>query len=112
MDRGELVSDDVMIEIVRERLDRPDTRGGFVLDGFPRTVAQAEALDRIMVGRDPLIVVDIEVPEAELVRRLASRLVCEKCGDHCGRRPRRAARCAAATWCSAPTTTRRSCWIG
>ena len=80
MDRGELVGDDVMIEIVRERLDRPDTRGGFVLDGFPRTVAQAEALDRIMVGRDPLIVVDIPVPEAELVRRLASRLVCEKCG--------------------------------
>jgi adenylate kinase len=80
MDRGELVGDDVMIEIVRERLDRPDTRGGFVLDGFPRTVAQAEALDRIMVGRDPLIVVDIPVPEVELVRRLASRLVCEKCG--------------------------------
>jgi adenylate kinase len=82
MDRGELVGDDVMIEIVRERLDRPDTRGGFVLDGFPRTVAQAEALDRIMVGRDPLIVVDIPVPEAELVRRLASRLVCEKCGTN------------------------------
>src|SRR5438477_3323052 len=45
MDRGELVSDDVMIEIVRERLDRPDVAGGFVLEGFPRTVAQATALD-------------------------------------------------------------------
>ena len=71
MDRGELVSDDVMIGIVRERLDRPDARDGFVLDGFPRTVAQAQALDGSMNGRDPLIVVDIVVPEAELVRRLA-----------------------------------------
>ena len=80
MDRGELVSDDVVIGIVRERLDRADARGGFVLDGFPRTVAQADALDGIMKGRDPLIVVDVVVPEDELVRRLASRLVCEKCG--------------------------------
>jgi adenylate kinase len=80
MDRGELVSDDVMIGIVRERLDRADAASGFILDGFPRTVAQAAALDTIMVGRDPLIVVDIAVPEGELVRRLASRRICESCG--------------------------------
>jgi adenylate kinase len=80
MERGELVSDDVMIGIVRERLDRPDVRPGFILDGFPRTVAQAAALDAIMAGRDPLIVLDIVVPEAELVRRLASRMICESCG--------------------------------
>ena len=80
MDRGELVSDDVMIGIVRERLDRPDARAGFILDGFPRTVAQAAALDAVMAGRDPLIVVDVAVPEAELVRRLVSRLICESCG--------------------------------
>jgi adenylate kinase len=80
MDRGELVNDEVMVGIVRERLDRDDARAGFVLDGFPRTVAQAEALDAIVAGRDPLIVVDIAVPEDELVRRLASRLVCESCG--------------------------------
>src|SRR6187397_936784 len=73
MDRGELVSDDVMIKIVRDRLEKDDAIGGFVLDGFPRTVAQASALDRIMDGRDPLIVVDIVVPEAELVRRLGTR---------------------------------------
>lgn len=79
MDRGELVSDDVMIAIVRERLDRPDAAAGFVLDGFPRTVAQAKALDGLMAGRSPLIVVDIVVPEAELVRRLSSRLVCRQC---------------------------------
>jgi adenylate kinase len=80
MDRGELVSDDVMVGIVRERLDQPDAASGFILDGFPRTVAQAAALDAIMTGRDPLIVVDIAVPEAELVRRLASRRICESCG--------------------------------
>lgn len=80
MDRGELVSDEVMVGIVRERLDQPDAAAGFILDGFPRTVAQAAALDTIMVGRDPLIVVDIVVPEAELVRRLASRRICEACG--------------------------------
>jgi adenylate kinase len=80
MDRGELVGDDVMIGIVAERLGRDDAKGGFVLDGFPRTVAQAEALDRIMAGRDPLIVVDIVVPEAELVRRLGTRMICENCG--------------------------------
>src|SRR5439155_22032792 len=76
MDRGELVGDDVMIGIVRERLERDDTGGGFVLDGFPRTVAQAAALDGIMSGRDPLIILDIVVPDAELVRRLSSRMIC------------------------------------
>ena len=80
MDRGELVSDEVMIDVVKERLDRADTRHGFILDGFPRTVAQAMALDRLMESRAALTVVDIEVPEAELVRRLTSRLVCENCG--------------------------------
>jgi len=80
MDRGDLVSDDVMIGIVRERLARADARKGFVLDGFPRTVAQAAELDRLMAGRDPLLVIDIAVPDAELVRRLASRMICEDCG--------------------------------
>ena len=80
MDRGELVGDDVMIGIVRERLERADALGGFVLDGFPRTVAQAAALDGIMADRDPLIVVDIVVPEDELVRRLGTRSICRLCG--------------------------------
>ena len=82
MDRGELVDDATMIAIVRERLTRPDAQCGFVLDGFPRTVAQAEALDRIVTERKngPLIVVDVEVPQHELVRRLAMRRICVKCG--------------------------------
>jgi adenylate kinase len=84
MDRGGLVSDDVMIPVVRERLERPDARAGFVLDGFPRTVAQAEALDSFMDGRGPLIVVDIVVPEAEIVRRLGSRMICRDCGANAG----------------------------
>jgi adenylate kinase len=80
MDRGELVSDEVVIGIVRERLHRDDVIRGFVLDGFPRTVPQAKALDVMMDGRDPLIVIDIVVPEAELVRRMLMRMVCEECG--------------------------------
>ena len=82
MDRGELVNDEVMIGIVRERLEKRDAANGFVLDGFPRTVAQAEALDEIMAGRDPLIVIDIMVPEDELVRRLSSRMICQDCGHN------------------------------
>jgi adenylate kinase len=84
MDRGELVGDDVMIAIVTERLERADALGGFVLDGFPRTVAQATALDTMMDGRDAIIIVDIVVPDTELVRRLASRMICDECGADAG----------------------------
>jgi len=86
MDRGELVDDETMIAIVRERLLRPDARVGFVLDGFPRTVTQAQALDQIMEERanGPLVVVDVMVPEEELVRRLAGRMICAACGTNAG----------------------------
>lgn len=86
MDKGELVDDETIVGIVRERLSRPDAQKGFVLDGFPRTVPQARALDKIIEerGRGPLIVVDIAVPDAELVRRLAERRVCAKCGTNAG----------------------------
>jgi adenylate kinase len=82
IDAGKLVDDATMIEIVRVRLLQPDAMRGFVLDGFPRTVAQAEALDAIMAERDggPLIVVEVVVPQAELVRRLGSRRICGSCG--------------------------------
>src|SRR5713101_4377143 len=81
MARGDLVSDDVMIGIVRERLDQNDVRDGFILDGFPRTVTQAVALDEIVRTRDPLVVVEIVVPQTELVQRLSRRMVCESCGE-------------------------------
>ena len=80
MEAGILISDDVMIGIVKERLDRQDARAGFVLDGFPRTVGQAAALDAMVDGRGPLVVLDIVVPEDVLVRRLATRRICSKCG--------------------------------
>jgi len=82
MERGELVSDDVMVRIVEERLHRDDARSGFILDGFPRTVAQARALEDVMTGRAPLIIVDIVVPEAELLKRLCTRLICANCGSN------------------------------
>ena len=80
MEAGRLVSDDVMIGIVGERLGRDDARRGFVLDGFPRTVDQATALDHMVDGRGPLVVLDIVVPEDVLVRRLATRRICGRCG--------------------------------
>lgn len=86
MERGELVGDDLIIEIVRERLGRADVATGFVLDGFPRTVAQARALDGLMEGRPPLVVVDIAVGDDELVSRLTARRVCNACGANAERR--------------------------
>jgi len=84
MDEGALVSDDLIIALVGERLDRPDTRGGFVLDGFPRTVAQAGALDALMAARDPLVVVEMVVPGEVLVRRVLGRRICSRCGANAG----------------------------
>ena len=82
MDRGKLADDGTIVGIVRERLRDPDTKAGFVLDGFPRTVVQGQALDRLMVerGSDALVIVDIVVPEVELVRRLSTRRICSRCG--------------------------------
>jgi adenylate kinase len=80
MEAGNLVSDDVVIGVVRERLSRDDARAGFVLDGFPRTVPQAVALDEMVNGRGPLVVLDIVVPPEVLVKRLATRRICSKCG--------------------------------
>jgi len=80
MERGELIGDDQIIGIVRERLSRPDAIAGFVLDGFPRTAQQANALDEITKDRGPVICVEIQVPDEELVRRVRGRRVCEDCG--------------------------------
>jgi adenylate kinase len=80
MTAGRLVGDDIMIGIVRERIGQQDAATGFVLDGFPRTVVQAEALDGLVDDRAPLVVVDIEVPEETLVRRLQTRRICRTCG--------------------------------
>ncbi|HEY3382985.1 MAG TPA: adenylate kinase [Vicinamibacterales bacterium] len=80
MEKGQLVSDEIIVGVVKERLAKADAQSGFVLDGFPRTVPQAVALDAIVAGRDPLVIVDIAVADEELVRRLTSRRVCGQCG--------------------------------
>lgn len=79
MDAGELVDDDVMVGIVQERVGRADTQSGFVLDGFPRTVVQAVALDGILTNRDDVTVIELAVPDDQLVRRLSRRRVCAAC---------------------------------
>ncbi|MGV3096097.1 MULTISPECIES: adenylate kinase [Staphylococcus] len=82
MDRGELVPDEVTVGIVKERISEDDAKKGFLLDGFPRTIDQAEALNEIMseLGRNIDAVINIEVPEEELMNRLTGRRICEKCG--------------------------------
>lgn len=81
MDRGELVPDAVMIGLIRERLQQPDAAAGWILDGFPRTVAQAEALDALLAELKQKLdlVVDVQVPDAEIVARLSGRRVCRSC---------------------------------
>ena len=80
MDRGELLGDEEMIGIVRERLARPDAARGYILDGFPRTVPQARALDTLLQG-EPVVVIDLAVPDAELLKRMQTRRVCSRCAS-------------------------------
>ncbi|MGA9456759.1 MAG: adenylate kinase, partial [Pseudolabrys sp.] len=76
MDRGELVPDDVVVAIIAERIDRPDAKRGFVLDGFPRTVPQSEALDRLLAERGLRLdaVIELRVDEGILLRRIEKRI--------------------------------------
>jgi adenylate kinase len=76
--KGSLVSDDLMTDLVRDRLVQPDTAPGFVLDGFPRTVGQSRALDEMMAGA-LMIVILIDVADAEIIRRMGTRRVCDAC---------------------------------
>src|SRR5262245_59057735 len=81
MDAGQLVPDEVVIGLVEQRLAAKDCARGFILDGFPRTVLQAQTLQGLLEGQGPLdAVIAVEVPEEELIRRLSGRLVCRPCG--------------------------------
>ena len=77
-EKGELVPDEIVIGIIKERLSEPDCDGGFILDGFPRTIPQAEALDNMGIIVDAAL--SIEVEDSEIVKRMSGRRVCEKCG--------------------------------
>jgi adenylate kinase len=81
LDRGALVPDEATIQIVKDRLQQEDCKNGFILDGFPRTIPQAESLDRELGKMDmPLdYVIDISVPDSEIIKRLSGRRVCSKC---------------------------------
>ncbi len=79
INNGQLVPDDVVIGIIKERLAEKDCENGFILDGFPRTIPQAEALDEMGIEIDKVI--DIEVPDEEITKRMSGRRVCPKCGN-------------------------------
>lgn len=78
VEEGGLVPDEIVIEMLKERLEQDDCKSGYILDGFPRTVPQAQALEEMGIVIDKVI--DIEIPDEEIVTRLAGRRVCETCG--------------------------------
>jgi len=83
MDEGGLVGDDIMIGVVDERLAKPDADSrGYILDGFPRTVAQAEALDALTIARPIHVAIDLDVPREIVLERLSARRVCRDCGTN------------------------------
>ncbi len=82
MNRGDLVPDDIMISIIKERLNKPDSQNGFILDGFPRTDIQAVALDKLLkeMNINRIAVINIYADEEELIKRLNNRRACKVCG--------------------------------
>ena len=83
MDAGKLVSDDLLIEMIDKRLDDKDCANGFVLDGFPRTIPQAEGLEKLMANKGLKLdaAIEVRVPDEKLLERLTGRYTCAKCGE-------------------------------
>jgi adenylate kinase len=83
MDRGELVSDEIVVKIIAERIEEPDCEAGFILDGFPRTLQQAAALDEVLAkkGQRMDAVIELKVDYNRLVERIVGRYACAKCGE-------------------------------
>ena len=82
MDKGELVPDELTVSMLLDRVGKPDCKDGYVLDGFPRTIPQAEELDKALSGRNEEIdfAVDVDVPDENIVKRMSGRRACLKCG--------------------------------
>jgi adenylate kinase len=83
MDKGDLVPDDVVLRIIAERLDQPDCKAGVILDGFPRNLAQAVALDKVLAEKNRRLdaVIELKVDDTQLIRRIEGRFTCAKCGE-------------------------------
>ena len=83
MDSGDLVPDEVVIRIIAERIDQPDCKNGVILDGFPRTLPQAAALDKLLgeKGKKLDAVIELKVDDGKLVERIVGRFTCAKCGE-------------------------------
>ena len=120
MERGELVPDDLVIKLIAERIDEGGSGQGFILDGFPRTIAQAEALDRLLAERHKTLdrVIVMEVDDEALIERITGRFACADCGEgyHDLYKPTKVKACATAaaapSSCGGGTTTRRWCGRG
>lgn len=110
MEAGRLVPDDMIIGLIDARLDAEDCRGGFILDGFPRTLAQAEALDRMLAQRQATLdkVLSIEVDDDAMVERISGRFTCAKCGEGYHDKFKRPKVDGACDACGATTFTRRA----
>jgi adenylate kinase len=110
MDAGDLVSDKIVIGVVADRLDEPDAKSGVIFDGFPRTVAQAEALDRLLAAKGLILdaVVAMDVDDDLLVNRVSGRFTCGACGEGYHDTHKRPARDGVCDNCGATTFKRRA----
>ncbi len=110
MDAGELVSDDIVVGIIADRIEEPDCAKGFVLDGFPRSIAQARALDDMLASKHSKIdlVIEIEVDEDILVDRVTGRFTCAKCGAGYHQRHNRPKQDGVCDMCGSTEFTRRA----